>query len=172
MDEQSFRRDFQRNFGENFWQFLNFIMHLAKILKRANFESTFDQHFSLSRCMETSVLITLRIFKLIFTIQCIYSSGILQILVFLFYQNNYKKRLELTWCWNLVGSRDRTGTTLPYTWSSRTIEHCSLFNSGRNTSPEHFRSRRSPTKMSCAGSSYERKVSQPGKKINRNQTLS
>lgn len=147
-------------------------MHLAKILKRANFESTFDQHFSLSRCMETSVLITLRIFKLIFTIQCIYSSGILQILVFLFYQNNYKKRLELTWCWNLVGSRDRTGTTLPYTWSSRTIEHCSLFNSGRNTSPEHFRSRRSPTKMSCAGSSYERNVSQPGKKINRNQTLS
>lgn len=57
-----------------------------------------------------------------------------------------------TWCWNFEGSRLLTGTTLPYTCSSRTME-TPPFSSGLKDSSEHFRSRRRPTRMSCSGSS-------------------
>lgn len=57
-----------------------------------------------------------------------------------------------TWCWNLLGSLAWTGTTLPYTCNSRTIEQPSL-SSGRNVSAEHLRNLSRPINMSCSGSS-------------------
>lgn len=66
----------------------------------------------------------------------------------------------LTWCWNLVGSLAWTGTTLPYTWSSLTMEQPDR-SSGRKVSGEHFRNLSKPIRMSCSGSSYDKNVSQP-----------
>lgn len=57
-----------------------------------------------------------------------------------------------TWCWNLEGSRLLTGTTLPYTWSSRTMETPPP-SSNRKVSSEHFRSLSRPIRMSWSGSS-------------------
>lgn len=65
------------------------------------------------------------------------------------------------WCWKRVGSLALTGTTLPYTCSSRTMEQCPPASSGRKVVSAQRRRRSKPTRMSWAGSSYARNVSQP-----------
>lgn len=59
-----------------------------------------------------------------------------------------QKEFRVTWCCSLSASRPWTGTAVPYTWSSRTIEHLPT-SSGQVTFRPHFRKRSNPTRMSC-----------------------